>query len=114
MPYMKKHRIAGIVAIISFVILSVLLIWLQTREHNRHRHSEVSPVTHREMVREAGRQLKEELASLPDSGITNKTTEAQILIAYGRRLKELQAAKAELAMLRGNVSGTATAEANQP
>ncbi len=110
-------RLLPILAIIVVVVVFVL-------EHHRHklareRHSitvtsgQVTEiVTHRDAVREAGRQLKEQLAAQPDSAITSKTTEAQILIAYGRLLKEKQQLKAENAMLKGDL--TATAEANQP
>lgn len=103
--------------IAGLIIVVIVFAW----ERHRHRMARLQPVTvgteivtHRDAVREAGRQLKEELAKQPDSAITSKTNEAQILIAYGRKLKELAEAKKELAMLKGDLANGATAEAKYP
>lgn len=109
--YLKQHRKALIVSGIFLLAIVVLGCWFQTILH-RQRHSVLPAITHREMVREAGRQLKEELSARPESGITSRTTEAQILVAYGRLLKEKQQLKIENAMLKGDL--TATAEAKNP
>lgn len=112
-------RLLPILAIIVVVVVFVV-------EHHRHKamrehHAIVVTsgavteiVTHRDAIREAGRQLKEELSSKPQSGITSKMNEAQILIQYGRQAKELAEAKKELAMLKGDMGRTATAEAVNP
>lgn len=110
-------RLLPILALVVVVLVFIV-------EHHRHKvmrehHAIIVTsgavteiVTHRDAVREAGRQLKEELSGKPDSAINSKTNEAQILIAYGRLLKEKQQLKIENAMLKGDL--TATAEANSP
>jgi hypothetical protein len=93
-----------------FVVLVVALVaWMAYSivDHRKHLYDRRSEniVTHREAVREAGELMKTEIAAKhPEVGITQKSNEAQILIAFGRAMaakdKEIAELRAEVGRLK--------------